>query len=152
MEGRTGPPQELTRHVFVANLRRVPGSRISALVLTNAHAKDDTLTDGRITLEWRPDLLAGQRQLPRYQARQWAYARSVIRDVRRSNANVLVTLDQPHMFLFLGLKARGVSIVQMLQCTLWPPHAPRSPVSRATVGSMGLTYPTVCDAVLSMSD
>jgi glycosyltransferase involved in cell wall biosynthesis len=125
---------------------------ISALVLTsNAHAQDDPLSDGRITLEWRPDLLAGQRKL-RYQARQWAYARSVIRDVRRSNANLLVTADQPHLFLFTGLKARGVSIVQVLQCTLWPPHAPRSPVSRATMGLLGLAYPTVCDAVLSASD
>ena len=124
----------------------------SALVLsTNAHAPADPLSDGSITLERRPDLLAGATRL-RYQQRQWTFARSIVEDVRRFHANVLVVPDQPHLFLLGDLRLRGVKIIQVLHCTLWASRAQRSATSRVTTGLLGLSYPNVCDVVLSASE
>lgn len=122
-----------------------------ALVLcTNPNAPTEPLTNGSITLEPRPDWLQGTSRL-RYQERQWAFSRSVIVDVERFGANVLITPDQPHLFLYGGVRLRGVSIIQVLQCTLWPTHARRSMTNRAVTSVLGALYPNVCDGILSMS-
>lgn len=123
-----------------------------ALVLcSNRHAPDGPLTNGSITLEQRPDWLGGATRW-RYQAQQWAFARSVIADVKRFGANLLVTPDHPHLFLYAGLRSSGVSIIQVLPCTLWATHAPRSAISRATTALLGLLYPNLCDGILTMSE
>jgi glycogen(starch) synthase len=121
------------------------------VLTSSARAPDEPLIHGDITLEKRPPWLDGVRGLG-YQARQVAFARSVMADARRFGADLLLTLDQPHLFLYGPARARGLSIVQVLQCTLWPPFARRSVINRVTAGLLGLAYPSVCDAVLSMSE
>jgi glycosyltransferase involved in cell wall biosynthesis len=152
-EWKDGRPDAKSSHVTYSSqfydVCRELGA--GALVLcSNRNAPPEPLTNGSITLESRPDWLAGATRF-RYQERQWAFARSVIADVERFGANVLVTQDQPHLFLYAGLRLRGVSIIQILPCVLWPTHAPRSATNRVVTSLLGLLYPNLCDAILTMS-
>jgi glycogen synthase len=151
---RDGQPDDKSSHVtyssqFFDVCRELDAE---ALVLCgNRNGADAPLTNGSITVEQRPDWLAGATRL-RYQARQWAFARSIKQDLERFRANVLVTPDHPHLFLFAGLRRRGISVIQALHCTLWPTHTQRrSATMRATTGLLGLLYPNVCDGILSAS-
>jgi glycosyltransferase involved in cell wall biosynthesis len=124
----------------------------SALVLCcHPKAPRDPLTNGRITIARQPNFIAGKTRL-RYQAAHWAYSRALMEAVERFRANVLLVPDYPHLFLLGRLRQRGVSVIQSLHCTLWPPHLRPSPTSRATTALLGLTYVRACDAILSASD
>jgi glycogen(starch) synthase len=153
-EWKDGRPDQRSSHVtyssqFYDVCRELDAE---ALVLCSDPKGPDTpLSNGSITVERRPEWLDGVTRW-RYQARQWDFARSVSRDVERFRANVLVTGDQPYLFLFAGLRLRGVSILHALHCKLWGPGAPRSATNRATMALLGLLYPNVCDGVLSVSE
>jgi glycogen(starch) synthase len=147
-------PDDKSSHVtYTSQVYDVCGELdASALILTTYdQGTDEQLTDGRITVERRRDLLAGTSGV-RYHLAQWAFARELMEDVRRFDANVLIASNIPPLFLLHGLRRRGVAVIQALHCTLWPPHARRSLVDRANAALLGFFYPGACDGILSASE
>jgi glycogen(starch) synthase len=133
----------------------------TALVVTpHPAAPPEPLRDGRITVERRKNLDVSQgassllnpvRQLVN-QAHQLTLARQIMEDVRRFDANVLITGDRPRLFLLAGLRRRGVKLIQSLNHPLWPAYGKRTLSGWAARALEGVRYAQNCDAILSVSD
>jgi glycosyltransferase involved in cell wall biosynthesis len=120
-----------------------------AWVLTS-NPRPGRVSDGRITVEHRPDPVEGKAG-PAYYLGQLRLAWQVWRDVWRFRANVLLMSKDPHPLLVGSLRWFGVKILVGLHSNLWPEFGRVSRLRRLLLAVQAPFFRSGCEALLSVS-
>jgi glycogen(starch) synthase len=116
----------------------------------STHARLGSSSGNGISVENRGDPFAGKRGA-RYHLQHIAYAQTVLDEVRRFDANVLLIAQEPHPPLLSSLYRNDISVIQALHCPLWSEFGTISPGQRLLLQLMSDFYANRKVVVMSAS-
>jgi glycogen synthase len=127
--------------------RRI-GARLHAIAWPGGR---DRLEDGAFVIEHRPPPLPRARGAL-FNVAQALWAADITALAVRFRADALIMQDGPHRWLFSPLRALGVRLVAIVNCTLWPAgYPPAKNRHRALLRAEGWFFRSVADATLALS-